>query len=120
MRTDYTVGQNPPNSNTRALQSKLCILKSDAPRYGAPESLYDVLSDDNSQRFRLLQTFRIILAKLLATSLLYLRSTGWLHNGIRSQNVLVLGSGDRRSPSAISKLIEEPHLVGHARARSSE
>lgn len=65
MRTDYTVGQNPPNSNTQALQSKLCILKSDTPRYGAPESLYDVLSDDNSQRFRLSQTFRIILASVL-------------------------------------------------------
>ncbi|KAF8247346.1 hypothetical protein K440DRAFT_643867 [Wilcoxina mikolae CBS 423.85] len=79
-----------------------------SPRNGTPESLHDVISDDSSNRFRPSQTSRLILAKRLATSLLYLHSTGWLHKGVRSQNVLVLGDGDRRSPSGISKLIEEP------------
>lgn len=84
-----------------------------------PESLHDVLSDENRERYRPSQTARFILAKRLATSLLYLHTTGWLHKGIRSQNILVLGEGNRSSALSISKLVEEPYLVGHGYARLS-
>ena len=95
------------------------LLSSPSDRDGVPESLYDVLSDENRDRYRPSQSSRFILARRLATSLLYLHSTGWLHKGIRSQNVLVLGDGNRSSASSISKLVEEPYLVGHGYARLS-
>jgi serine/threonine protein kinase len=87
--------------------------------YTAPDSLHDVLSDENRNRHRPSQSARFRLAKQLATSVLYLQNAGWLHKGIRSQNVLLLGNGDRSSAFSISQLIEAPYLVGHGYARLS-
>ncbi|EDR04130.1 uncharacterized protein LACBIDRAFT_331007 [Laccaria bicolor S238N-H82] len=84
-----------------------------------PDSLNDLLSDDNPRRYRPSQTSRFLLARRLATSLLHLHSTDWLHKGIRSHNILLFGPGDRSSSLSISKLIEEPFIVGFGFARLS-
>jgi hypothetical protein len=63
-----------------------------SPTTTAAESLYDVLCDETSTRSRPSQTSRFKLACCLATSLLHLHATGWLHKGVRSQNVLLFGS----------------------------
>lgn len=84
-----------------------------------PDSLNDLLSDDNPRRYRPSQTSRFLLARRLATSLLHLHSADWLHKGIRSHNILLFGPGDRSSSLSISKLIEEPFITGFGFARLS-
>ncbi|KAH9210356.1 prion-inhibition and propagation-domain-containing protein [Leptodontidium sp. 2 PMI_412] len=84
-----------------------------------PDSLLDILSDEDGKKSKPTQGARFMLAKRLATSILYLHSTGWLHKGFRSDNILALGTGDKTSYSSISSLVEEPFLVGHGYARLS-
>jgi hypothetical protein len=90
-------------------------LPSTAATAATVESLYDVLCDETSTRPRPSQTSRFKLARHLASSLLHLHATGWLHKGVRSRNILLFGS--RSSAAEVSALIEEPFLVGHGYAR---
>jgi serine/threonine protein kinase len=55
-------------------------------------------------------TARVSLVRKLATCLLYLHSVGWLHKGLRSDNVLFF-SGQQ------NPLITDPYLVGFDYAR---
>lgn len=90
-------------------------LPSTAATAATAESLYDVLCDEDRTRPRPSQTSRFKLARHLASSLLHLHATGWLHKGVRSRNILLFGS--RSSVAEVSALIEEPFLVGHGYAR---
>lgn len=78
-------------------------------------SLYQLLNDDSPTRFRPSQTSRITLACRLATSLLQLHATGWLHKAFRSHNVLMFGS--IKSAAEISAIVQKCYLVGHGYAR---
>jgi hypothetical protein len=89
------------------------------PLTRTPSSLLDILSDESRSRARPTQESRFHLATQLARSLVYLHGTGWLHKGIRSQNILLLGPGDTESSPSISSLIRDPYLVGHGYARLS-
>jgi hypothetical protein len=60
-------------------------------------------------------TDRFKLANGLATTLLHLHASGWLHKGIRSENVLLF-------PKSVEELrtLHEPYLVGYEYARQDK
>lgn len=60
-------------------------------------------------------TFRIRLAKDLAETLLQLHTSGWLHKGIRSDNVLFIDRGDLNWENGTSL---GPYVTGYEYARA--
>jgi hypothetical protein len=81
------------------------------PPSSTPESslvcLFDLLSSAPKPPL----TDCIALAKSLANSLFYLHSVNWLHKGLRSQNILLLGAGIR------GITYSQPYLTGFDFAR---
>lgn len=100
-----------------------------------PCSLYDLLASASRDTAYPSQSSRMTLARRLATSLLHLHATGWLHKGVRSHNILFFGDGTTPSPasplsvakntgsqtkaSCVSRLIEKPFLTGFGYSRLS-
>ena len=83
-------------------------------QFDHPRSLADILSQTHSNGSRILEHSldqRFELARQIATALLFVHSTGWVHKGMHSSNV-VLAYQDRGSERQWPKYLGTAYLIG--------